>query len=86
MADKKREQHVNRPRISHDVLDFVQKRAREQRLSSSSLKEKRLQIKLLISELENLCLTMPASDPNVVSAKSKLLELKTLITDVFDTK
>ena len=86
MADKERGQRVSRPRISHEVLDFVKKKAREQRLASSSLKEKRLKIKSFISELENLCLTMPASDPNVVSAKSKLLELKTLIADVFDIK
>ena len=85
MVDRKREQHGRRIGLTREIQDFVRKKARRQELEASGPK-KNLEIKLLIGELESLLLKMPNSDPNIVSAKSKLLKLKILIAEALDTK
>jgi len=85
MVDRKQGQPRNMAGLSREIQDFVRRRAKEQELKASEPKKK-LKIQLLISELEILLLNMSNSDPNVVSAKSKLLELKTLIAETSGTK
>ena len=85
MAENKREKPDRRARLTGDIQDFIRKRGIKQEVTASKTR-KHVEIQLLISELENLLLNMSPSDKKVAAAKSKLKDIKRLITSTLDLK
>ena len=61
--------------LSQDIHAYVKNRAykRDEKVVEA---RKHVEIQLLLSELENLLLNMSPSDPKVLAARTKLLDLK----------
>ena len=65
--------------LTRDIQAFVRKRDDKREVKATGVR-KHLEIQFLISELDNLFMNMNQSDPKVETARSKLLELKNLIS------
>jgi len=85
MVNKKHKHPDRRAMLTGDIHDFIRKRNIKRDIKTSEAR-KHVEIQLLISELENLLLNMSLSDKQVAAAKSKLLELKKLISSTLDIK
>jgi len=85
MVNKKHEHPDRRTMLTGNIQDFIRKRNIKRDIKTSEAR-KHVEIQLLISELENLLLNMSLSDKQVAAAKSKLLELKKLISSTLDIK
>ncbi len=85
MVNKKHEHPDKRAMLTGNIQDFIRKRNIKRDIKTSEAR-KHVEIQLLISELENLLLNMSLSDKQVAAAKSKLLELKKLISSTLDIK
>ena len=80
-----REQPELKTSIKQDVQAYVKKRAENRELKAVEAK-KHVEIQLLLSELENMLLNMSQSDPKILAARSKLLELKIAFYKTLDIK
>lgn len=85
MVNKRHEHPDRRTMLTGNIQDFIRKRNIKRDIKTSEAR-KHVEIQLLISELENLLLNMSLSDKQVAAAKSKLLELKKLISSTLDIK
>jgi len=85
MPRRKREEPYQKADFTSDIRDFVKRRADAREIKASDVR-KHTEIQLLISELDNILLNLPKSNPGVIAARYKLLELKDLIGKTLDTK
>jgi hypothetical protein len=85
MTDKRHEQPRDEKTLSQDIQAYVQKRADKQETKGVEAR-KHIEIQLLLSELENMLLKMAQSDPQVLSARQKLFDLKIAFYKTLDIK
>ena len=85
MPGQKREEPHKKADFSSDIRDFVKRRADAREVKASDVRT-HLEIQLLISELDNILLNLSKSNPEVITARNKLIELKALIVKTLDIK
>jgi hypothetical protein len=85
MTDNRNKQSRDKKSLSRDIRAYVNKRADKQEGKTVEA-IKYVEIQLLLSELENLLLKMPQSDPQALAARQKLFELKIAFYKTLDIK
>jgi hypothetical protein len=86
MTDNRNQHPRDKKTLSGDIRDYVKKRADQQQEDKANDAKKSIEIQLLLSELENLLLKMPKSDPQVLAARQKLFDLKIAFYKTLDIK
>jgi hypothetical protein len=86
MPENKPETLKDRLHLTRDIQAFMRNRAINQKDGKTVAVRKHVEIQLLIAELDNLLLHMSEDDPAVKEARTKLSDLKNLITKVLELK